>query len=73
MEEILPVQTRSGSLDHEEVSRPLTPNFNVEGAIDVQRGGVSNGINFASSDRGFHTTLKLGAGGRFFVRLLYMF
>ena len=65
MEEILPVQTCSGSLDREEVPRPPPPpNFNVGRLLVCQRrGGVSNGINFASSDRGLSTTLRLGVRG----------
>ena len=39
---------------------PLAPNFNVECAADVPRGGASNGINFASPDPDIYPTLRLG-------------
>ena len=64
MEEILPVQTRSGSLDHEEVSRPLTPNFNVGKAPCVQRGGRFKWNKFCQlGSRSCHN-IEIGGGGR---------
>ena len=45
------------------VVAPRTPNFNVAGAACILARGRLNGINFANSERGKSTTLRLGERG----------